>query len=351
MPAPLTVIAPNTALAPSTVAAPIYDSVTPGGLADWPFFYAPALTDLGTGTWTVDGETFRGGLYRDGSNEIPWFYRPTVDAKVAAITPLDASGSEDLTNGKIGLLHIGMSNCYQETRAALDLSAGDPEINPKVLWVNGAVPGKTVPNWANDGDDCWTTCATRMSDAGLDADQVQVLFYKNIYAHSSSHGQLSIDSMQTWVQDCVTNAIGRFPNIRLVYLTSRTYAGYGGSGLSGAPPGKGGTNLSPEPMAWQGSIAMRQVIDARMAGAFQPNGPALVWGPYLWAPGALGRADEVRYHPLQFDVRDMVHPTDPIGAPATAAIVAKWGWGADRVGQRMVDFYKSDPTATPWFLA
>jgi hypothetical protein len=74
--------------------------------------------------------------------------------------------------------------------------------------------------------------------------------------------------------------VPRFPNLRLVYVSSRIYAGYASS------------DLNPELYSYQGAFAVKWLIEKQMGGA-----PWIAWGPYLWADGAIPRAAPCPRHP------------------------------------------------------
>src|SRR5690606_13887743 len=78
----------------------------------------------------------------------------------------------------------------------------------------------------------------------------------------------------------------KFPNLQVVYLSSRIYAGYAV------------TTLNPEPYAYESAFAMRSLIQKQMAGEKELNhqadrgevkAPVLLWGPYLWGDGTTPR--------------------------------------------------------------
>ena len=80
----------------------------------------------------------------------------------------------------------------------------------------------------------------------------------------------------------------RFPNLKLVYLSSRTFAGYAT------------TWLNPEPYAYESGFSVRLLIEQQLKGDpalnYDPakgavKAPWLSWGPYLWANGMTRRAD------------------------------------------------------------
>jgi len=63
--------------------------------------------------------------------------------------------------------------------------------------------------------------------------------------------------------------------------------------------------------------------------------PYISWGPYLWADGTVGRSDGLVW--LCSDLEDdFTHPSATGGVP--------------KVGHQLLAFFKTDPTATPWFL-
>jgi lysophospholipase L1-like esterase len=64
--------------------------------------------------------------------------------------------------------------------------------------------------------------------------------------------------------------------------------------------------------------------------------PVVLWGPYLWTDGEKGR----KIDSLAWKQDDTV-PTDGTHPSNT---------GREKVGQALVDFFKSDPTTQSWFL-
>src|SRR5262249_3844194 len=123
-----------------------------------------------------------------------------------------------------------------------------------------------------------------------------------------------------------------FPNIKFAYMSSRTHA------FTSDP-----TTLNPEPFAYESGFAVRGAIADQLNGVgnlnFDPTkgpvvAPLLSWGPYLWANGSSPRSDGFTWT-LQDVGSDLTHPS--------ASGIAK-------VGNMLLAFFKTDPTATPWFL-
>ena len=127
----------------------------------------------------------------------------------------------------------------------------------------------------------------------------------------------------------------KFPNIELAYYASRIYAGYA-TGVS---------QLNPEPFAYQSGFSVKWLVAGQIAGTdpglnYDPQSgpveaPWLSWGPYLWADGLVPRSDGLIWECADFQ-SDGTHPSDS---------------GRAKVANLLLDFFTTDPTATPWFLA
>lgn len=129
----------------------------------------------------------------------------------------------------------------------------------------------------------------------------------------------------------------RYPNLKQVFLTSRTYGGYAKNHGSSGEGSYAGC-LSPEPYAYEERFAVQRLIVAQInqdAGmqftdpylgtvAYKSDGtgnaPWFDWGPYLWTSGELGRSDGLAWcngrgtllcDPLDRDVRDGDDSPDP----------------------------------------
>ena len=124
----------------------------------------------------------------------------------------------------------------------------------------------------------------------------------------------------------------RYPNLQLVYISSRIYAGYATS------------TLNPEPYAYESGFAVKWVVAAqieqRRSGRVDVDGgnlddrnaaPWIGWAAYLWTDGTKGRSDGLIW--TQSDVQsDGTHPSQS---------------GQQKVGKLLLDFFKT----RTWFLA
>jgi hypothetical protein len=121
------------------------------------------------------------------------------------------------------------------------------------------------------------------------------------------------------------NAKAQFPNLRIVYLGSRTYGGYAVGGLN------------PEPYAYESAFVARWLVQRQIRGDAElalTRSALLLWGPYLWADGSKGRqVDSLVWARTDFGA-DGVHPSDS---------------GRQKVAELLLKFFSTDPLAKPWF--
>src|SRR4029077_10304548 len=108
----------------------------------------------------------------------------------------------------------------------------DPDKSPLVTVVDCAQGGQTMARWAEPQGNPWSVAEQRLNQAGITPAQVQVVWIK--IANAGPMGELEQHGKRLQ-QDTVAvlqNARSRFPNLRIVYLESRIFAGYGTGGLN-----------------------------------------------------------------------------------------------------------------------
>jgi hypothetical protein len=265
------------------------------------------LTDL-SGRRTYHGH--RGGLYPSGVNRPPRAYLQQGIAAAKRVRPI---------NGRIVLLSIGMSNATQEFNPFVALAHQDPALSPAVTLVDGAVSGWDARRIARPAAGYWRAVDRRIAAEGATGREVQAVWLKTAIWGEDRTFPADARALQSNLRSIVRILIGKYPNLRLIYVSSRTYAGYAV------------TPLNPEPAAYDGGFAVRWLIQDRMQGRLR--GPWIGWGPYLWTDGEKGRGDGLTW--TCSDVRrDGTHPS--------AA-------GAGKVARLLLTFFKSDPTAKSWF--
>ena len=296
--------------------------------APWTEHLTP-LTELGTAKYK--GED--GGLYGGGKNEPPKVQFDAAMKESAKIQPLDVDGKA-ADAGKIGLLSVGMSNTTMEYSRFKQIADADPAKSAKVIVIDGAQGGQTGMHWADTKSPLWQKVDERLKAAGLSEKQIQVAWMKQAEAGPSQHGDFPKHAkvLQENLVKGLNNLKEKFPNLRIVYLSSRIYAGYAT------------TALNPEPYAYEEAFAMRWLIQDQIASKPELNydpakgavkSPLLLWGPYLWADGETPRkADGLIYKREDLSDKDGTHPSDTARA---------------KVANLLLNFLKTDATAKNWF--
>lgn len=269
------------------------------------------------------------GLYPSGKNTPTDAYMTQLLAAISLIEPLDINGNPDV-NGRIGLVSVGVSNTNAEFGVFQTKVAATQNIHPKLYTVNGAAGGQDIdaitiePNATT----YWTTV---LEEGGhppvtiLDYDQVQVVWFKQTKAgpNLSITPETHADQMVSKYITALNYIKTYFPKIKIVYMSSRIYAGYAD------------TDLSPEKYAYWEAKTIRTLV-----GRFQDGDPGVaglplvMWGPYLWANGLIPRSDGLVWECGDYQ-SDGTHPN---------------GLGQDKVANMLLDFFRYNKTACPWFL-
>lgn len=295
------------------------------------------INDLGAGTFTnAWGTVWTGGLYLNGSNFMPSAHKSAGMQIAKSVVPLDASGNVDSTNGKMVWLSIGMSNTTAETQQFIPLANAYANKNPKLTLVDGAVGGASVDKisspWLPQYATYWNTVATRLSNAGVTANQVQVIWFKEANPAGTMTIQQYYDSLLVQFTRCMHEIKTRFPNVKLCYMASRISARYASS------------TLNPEPFSYYTGWAIREIIQRQINGdtalAYSGNNirsPFLSWGIYMWSDGSVPQASNPNiFITCPADLaNDGTHPS-AVGA----AKVANW----------LLTFYQNDSLSCPWFF-
>jgi hypothetical protein len=288
------------------------------------------LTELGTGLYKGSP----GGLYPAGKNERPSAHKAAGLALAKKVRPLDGEG-KPAEGGKIVLLSIGMSNTTQEFSAFKSLADGDEDRNPHLAIVDGAQGGMTAAAIRStdspQGKRFWSTVDERLQRAGVTRQQVQVAWIKEADAGPSQGFPAYAQTLENELGQIARLLHDRFPNLKLAYLSSRTYGGYAT------------TRLNPEPYAYESGFSVKWLIEKQIHGDPELNydagkgavrSPWLSWGPYLWANGTTKRSDGFFYEPSDFG-GDGTHPSQS---------------GRRKVAELLLKFFKTDTTARPWFV-
>ena len=291
-----------------------------------------ALTDLGTGTY----QGSQGGLYPNGTNSRPSGHDADGLAFAQGIQPLDSNGNYSPT-GKYVLLAVGESTAQNEFNRLLPIANSDPAKNPYLVIVNGAQGGATPNNFTSPSSVYWsTTLNNYLPQNGVTANQVVAAWIEDTDGIATGTFPGDMSNLQSQYETMMQTMHTLFPNLKLVYFSSRVYGGY--SNGVGNPD-------NPEPYAFEVGYAVKWAIQDQLNGATNLNynaalgpvvAPWMSWGPYYWSNGMLGRNDGFVWDCADFSA-DGTHPSSQFGQLKVAA--------------QLLSFLKSDDTTIPWYMS
>ena len=212
------------------------------------------LNELGAAKY----QGFEGGFYPGGKNERPKDHEAAGLKLAKQVQPLNAQGQPD-PNGRIVLLSVGMSNTSQSSQGFQRALGETSGLNPRLQFVNGAQGGMTAaaiqdPNDGRTGKRYWDTVDDRLREARVSREQVQVVWIKQADAGPTQGFPKYAQQLQAELVKIVQILPERFPNVKLTYLSSRTYGGYATMGLN------------PEPYAYESAFSVKWLVEQQVKG-------------------------------------------------------------------------------------
>jgi hypothetical protein len=277
------------------------------------------LTDLGSAQYLG----FAGGLYPDGKNEAPCAYMEAEVALGATVQPLDRDGKPS-PSGKIAMISNGMSNTSHEFSQFIQLAQADARKNPSLVMIDAAREGAAATEIAVPYGEYWIHVARQLQRFEVSAAQVQVVWLKTALARDPRCFPENARLLQRALRSIVEILRTKFPQLKLVYVSSRTYGGYSES------------DLSPEPAAYESAFAIKWLIEERINNRSPDRSvPSVSWGPYPWANGLTPRGDGLIWERSDFE---------PDGVHTSAQ-------GALKVARMLLEFFEKDAAAKRWFLS
>ena len=276
------------------------------------------LSDLGSAEYLG----FTGGLYPNGENSPPSAYEQAGVALGATVQPLDRDGKPS-NSGKIVMISIGMSNTSREFSQFIRLADTDVRKNPNLVMIDAARDGAAATDIALPFGDYWKHVDSQLRRCEISAAQVQVVWLKAALAYEPRGFPEKARLLQQALRSIVEILRTKFPQLKLVYVSSRIYGGYSE------------TDLSPEPIAYESAFAVKWLIEERINNPSPDRGiPWVSWGPYLWADGLTPRSDGLIWERSDFEP-DGVHPS---------------AQGVLKVATMLLEFFQNDTAAKPWFF-
>ena len=230
------------------------------------------------------------------------------------------------------MISIGMSNTTMKFQAFQQLAKQQSDLNPKLLLVDGAQGSQVGWITSKPNTPFWGVVNDRLKAAGMTPAQVQAAWMLQANPGPRDEFPTDMKELQRNIIDTLHNMHDKFPNLKVTYLSSRTYAGYATS------------PLNPEPYAYENGFAVKWVISDQLAGKPEMNydpakgtvrAPWVEWGPYIWADGVAGNKSGLSYVREDYTEQDGTHPSPS---------------GRMKVATRLMEFMKTDETARGWFL-
>ena len=296
---------------------------------------------------------YEGGLYPEGENEIPSAHYQAGVEIAKQIEPLNLQGQPD-PNGKIIMTSVGMSNtssmfcgvadpndpCKQGTFMSRFLD-NRSSYHANLVLIDGADPGKTAEKWEIADDPTFRRVLDEeLAPFGHSELQVQIAWVNLTNARPSvslPDGEGDALNLKKQYGNMLRALKERYPNLKMVFFSSRLYAGYAT------------TDLNPEPYAYETGFAVKWVIEAQLnqmheEGAaidaiagdlnYTTVAPWVAWGPYLWANGNEPRLDGLFWVPEDFK-DDGTHPAR---------------FGIEKVADILFDYFQNSGLTRCWFL-
>lgn len=226
---------------------------------------------------------YTGGKYPGGSNKIPYAHFIAGKHAAEAVTPLDQNGRRS-EKGRIGFVILGYSTAAMTGRSFISVCNSQP-VNPQLEFVIGAQGGRDINSMTNRESTYWDSVSYALQEKDLTALQVQIVWIStgDIVEWQLPFPDQSLQQVEKYRQ-MLGNLRYYYPNLQLVFISDRPYAGYIGGE-------NGGPKELAEPTAYYNSWAVKWVIEKQLGketGYTTDEIPFIDWGPMLWTDGEKG---------------------------------------------------------------
>lgn len=291
------------------------------------FSQMQSIDTIGTATVTIDGKTYQGGLYPNGSNDAPEAHKKALADTVAKIKPRKRNS--------IVFVGLGASNTAIEMQALMLAANGNERINDDVDLVNCCKGGISLSK-INDvhGRYTYQYIPAALVKEGYDTADPQVGWLKTdeLVLPVETDFEQYLTIVVSGYINALQNLKKALPNLKLLYLTSRHTTRY-----VTIPD----LDKHKEPRAFFSQFVIKKLIEMQIAGepslAFSgpdKKVPLITWGPLFYSDGAI---DNTFGHNW---TEDDVKPTDHLHPSST---------GAYKTANYLLNFLLTDEFASKWF--
>ena len=152
------------------------------------------------------------------------------------------------------------------------------------------------PNDNSTGTEYWNYVDQELIQSGVTRMQVQAVWLKQADLAPSGSSIVYAQTLEQEIIKIVHVLSNRFPNLKLLYLSSRSYGGYATTPA-----------INPEPYAYASGFSVKWIIEAQINGTAELNCnpeigevevPWMAWEPYLWADGSIPNHTVLHGKPL-----------------------------------------------------
>ncbi|MBK8345093.1 MAG: T9SS type A sorting domain-containing protein [Bacteroidetes bacterium] len=282
---------------------------------------------------------FQGGLYPDGSNTIPVAHADSGLAIAQAIMPINFDGEIDTTYGKVVMVGLGNGSAGKSFNKFLGAFYEDINTDSCVRLLNACMENYSLHDMiAPDADDVyWKDVNDFFQTADLKKKQVAAVWLQAVaFEDTFFTAAQYVDTLTNTYVEVIRKLKDQFINLKLIYITGLQYGGY--SDTLGVH-----INAYAEPAPYFNDFAIKAAIQKQIEGdtllAYSGvEAPAawVAWGPNIWADGRNLRAyDNLRWLcPGDYD------------AGQDGFLLS--GSGQQKVADKLVAFFTTEPTVTPW---
>jgi hypothetical protein len=219
------------------------------------------LDQLGPGG-TYQG--FTGGLYGDGSNQLPPALLDAAKVAAGQVVPRGIYGAPS-SFGKVGVIAIGQSTTKQWFPYFQRLAAS--RLPGQIVLVNAGQDSVVAQNWASSPQP-WSVADRMVAGSRLSRFQVQVAIIDSARIRSWNDGNLpaQVNAYSSNLARIVSIAKAHYPNLSLIYFLPFHDSEF-------VSPSR----MLQEPFSYQLGFGIQQLVTTQGSGS-----PVLLWGPYVW---------------------------------------------------------------------
>lgn len=275
---------------------------------------------------------YNGGKYSTGNLRPPLQLNRAI-YQAQQIKPLDSAGVENYTNGKIIFAAVGASNPATEFNKLIEHCDTFKKINKKLRLFNTCVGGTGIQKMNESTDNYWVQAYKKLNDSGYSAKQVQVVWVEQ---ENTQNADTSFPSAPLGLMADYQKLLGviyqKFPNVKIVYINQRAFAGY--VDITPGVIGKGLHFPRDYYNGWCIKWLIEKQINNEAGFKFPSELPFIDWATSFWADGKNARSDGLSYDCNTDYGGDGLHLSE---------------LGEQKAGAILFNYFKNDTVSKYWF--